>query len=173
MSPEGNCWTTSRGPGNQDDPGPSISLQVLSSLHAPVPGGVTSEGHLGCGNQDPYFAGSNDSEADSTAQAGSLCTPAFCSSRPLHIDTLTLKIREQVIEFNMLKVEPVRTEIQTADVPSKALGSIAHWRHSRVLLGLPDPEAGKDFKIRRAGTETDSPSPGPKEVLSQTGSATG
>ena len=94
-------------------------------------------------------------------------------SKTKHIDTLTLKIREQVIEFNKLKVEPVRTEFQAADVLSKALGSIAHWRHSRVLLGLPDPEAGKDFKIRRAGTETDSPSPGPKEVLSQTGSATG
>ena len=94
-------------------------------------------------------------------------------SKTKHIDTLTLKIREQVTEFNTLKVEPVRTEFQTADVLSKALGSIAHWRHSRVLLGLPDPEAGKDFKIRRAGTETDSPSSGPKEVLSQTGSATG
>ena len=31
-------------------------------------------------------------------------------SKTKHIDTLTLKIREQVIEFNTLKVEPVRTE---------------------------------------------------------------
>ena len=72
------------------------------------------------------------------------------------IGTLTLKIREQVMEFDMLKVEPVRTELQVADVLSKALGSISHWKHMHVLLRLPDPEAGKDLKNRRAGTEVDS-----------------
>ena len=93
-------------------------------------------------------------------------------SKTKHIDTLTLKIREQVMEFNTLKVELVRTQFQIADILSKALGSIAHWRHSRVLLGLLDQEAGKDFKIWRAGNTTDSHSLAPQGLVFETRSAT-
>ena len=66
-----------------------------------------------------------------------------------HIDCATLSIREQVMDFKTLDVKAVRTENQTADIMSKPLNIEKHWKHTKILLGLPDHAASS--KNRRAG----------------------
>jgi hypothetical protein len=66
-----------------------------------------------------------------------------------HIGCATLSICEQVMDFKTLDVKAVRTEHQTADVMSKPLNIEKHWKHTKILLGLPDHAASS--KNRRAG----------------------
>ena len=53
-----------------------------------------------------------------------------------HIDTATLSIRQHVMEFNNLNVKYIRTSDQIADVLTKPLDHMLHWRHTRRLLGI-------------------------------------
>jgi hypothetical protein len=53
-----------------------------------------------------------------------------------HIDAATLSVREHVSEFKTLTVSYCTTQLTVADVMTKALAKIKHWRHTRILLGL-------------------------------------
>ena len=61
-------------------------------------------------------------------------------SQTKHIDTLTLKICEQVMKVNTLKVEPVRTEFQTG---------VSSAKHSAALRTGDIREYYSDYQIQK------------------------
>lgn len=60
-----------------------------------------------------------------------------------HIETAVLSIREQVMQFKTLWVEPVRTDHQVADALTKILAPRHHWSLVKHMLGIQIPDSWK------------------------------
>ena len=68
-----------------------------------------------------------------------------------HIDTAVLSIREQVMQFKTLQVQPVRTADQVADVLTKILAPRHHWSLAKHMLGVQIPDGWLRQEVSSAG----------------------